>query len=601
MFSRVARKVSPVASRFYSTQPAAGSKGKAFLYASLLTGGILAGSYLYTSKKPETVTKVEKMQIEQALNPEKFVPFELAEVEKVSDNTRIFRFKLEEGQQLGMTVASCLLTLKPAEKEGEKDVVRPYTPITDEETTGHFDLLIKEYPTGVMSKHITSLKPGDKLMVKGPIPKYKYAENTKKEIGMIAGGTGITPMLQVIHKVLKNPSDSTKVSLLFANVSEKDILLKSHLDALASAHPDRFKVQYIIDKPVPGWKGETGYVTADMAQKYMPDVSMGDDCVVFVCGPPGMMKSVSGSKKSPTDQGPLVGILKELGYTENYLQRCTVLLNSSGRRRYLNVGGRIVANALNPEKFVPFEVSKVERVSDNTKVIRFKLQEGQRLGLPVCSSLYTLKPAEKQGEKDVTKPYTPITDEETTGHFDLLIKEYPTGVMSKHITSLKPGDKLMVKGPILKYKYAENTKKEIGMIAGGTGITPMLQVIHKVLKNPSDSTKLSLLFANVSEKDILLKSHLDALASAHPDRFKVQYVIDKPAPGWKGETGYVTADMAQKYMPDVSMGDDCVVFVCGPPGMMKSVSGPKRSRTDQGPLVGILKELGYTESNVCKF
>ena len=37
-------------------------------------------------------------------------------------------------------------------------------------------------------------------------------------------------------------------------------------------------------------------------------------------------------------------------------------------------------------------------------------------------------------------------------------------------------------------------------MAGGTGITPMLQVIDAVLDNKADKTKLSLVFANTTEK-----------------------------------------------------------------------------------------------------
>ena len=40
------------------------------------------------------------------------------------------------------------------------------------------------------------------------------------------------------------------------------------------------------------------------------------------------------------------------------------------------------------------------------------------------------------------------------------------------------------------------------MIAGGTGITPMYQIIKSSLKDPQDDTKLSLIYANVNEEDI---------------------------------------------------------------------------------------------------
>lgn len=40
------------------------------------------------------------------------------------------------------------------------------------------------------------------------------------------------------------------------------------------------------------------------------------------------------------------------------------------------------------------------------------------------------------------------------------------------------------------------------MIAGGTGITPMYQIIKSSLKNPNDKTELALVYANVDELDI---------------------------------------------------------------------------------------------------
>ena len=73
-----------------------------------------------------------------------------------------------------------------------------------------------------------------------------------------------------------------------------------------------------------------------------------------------------------------------------------------------------------------------------------------------------------------------------------------------------------------------HTARHISMIAGGTGITPMYQVIQAVLKKAEDATQLSLLYANVSPDDILLREELDALVAAHPN-FKVWYTG-----GWAG-------------------------------------------------------------------
>lgn len=58
-------------------------------------------------------------------------------------------------------------------------------------------------------------------------------------------------MLQVIQAILKNPADRTQVSLIFANVAEDDILVRSTLEDLAAKNPDRFKLHYTLDKVTP--------------------------------------------------------------------------------------------------------------------------------------------------------------------------------------------------------------------------------------------------------------------------------------------------------------------------------------------------------------
>lgn len=66
---------------------------------------------------------------------------------------------------------------------------------------------------------------------------------------------------------------------------------------------------------------------------------------------------------------------------------------------------------------------------------------------------------------------------------------------------------------------------------GGTGITPMLQLITAVFRDPEDQTCLSLLFANQSEDDILVREELEAVQQQHPDRFKLWYTVDRPTEG----------------------------------------------------------------------
>jgi len=113
---------------------------------------------------------------------------------------------------------------------------------------------------------------------------------------MIAGGTGITPMLQIIRAIVRGRAagDKTEVDLIFANVNREDILLKEDLDALAKEDP-HFRVYYVLNNPPEGWNGGIGFVTAEMIKEHLPGPAK--DIKILVCGPPPM---VSAMKKAVT-------------------------------------------------------------------------------------------------------------------------------------------------------------------------------------------------------------------------------------------------------------------------------------------------------------
>ena len=77
----------------------------------------------------------------------------------------------------------------------------------------------------------------------------------------------------------------------------------------------------------------------------------------------------------------------------------------------------------------------------------------------------------------------------------------------------------------------ERLKSLTGSIFSGTGITPMLQLVRQVIRDPKDKTQLALLFANQSEDDILLRQELEQVQKDHPDRFKLWFTVDRPTEG----------------------------------------------------------------------
>jgi len=235
--------------------------------------------------KPSPPKKIR----EPALNSKEYRKFKLHERHEINHNTRRFRFALPNPDDvLGLPIGQHLSV--KAIVDG-KEIYRSYTPVSSDDELGYFDLLIKVYEKGAMSQYIDKLKVGDDLEVRGPKGLFVYKPNMVKEIGMIAGGTGVTPMLQVIRAILKDPQDVTRVHFIFANVTEPDILLKEELDGLASKY-NNFKVYYVLNVPPEGWTGGVGFVSQEMIEKNFPAPAA--DVKVVMCGPPQMNKAMLG-------------------------------------------------------------------------------------------------------------------------------------------------------------------------------------------------------------------------------------------------------------------------------------------------------------------
>ncbi|KAG5718591.1 NADH-cytochrome b5 reductase 1 [Termitomyces sp. T112] len=246
--------------------------------AFLFTAAIVAATAFYA--------KVLHTGRAKPLSPTVWQEYPLEKKIVVSHNTAIYRFTLPHKQDvLGLPVGQHISI--SAEING-KDVVRSYTPISNDDDRGFFDLLIKSYEKGNVSRHFAQLKLGDKIRVKGPKGNFQYSPGVADHISMIAGGTGITPMIQIIRAALRNPFDKTTVTLIYANVNEDDILLRDDLEELLDVHDAKFKIFYVLNNPPPGWKGGVGFVTKDHIKEHLPNPAT-TNSKLLICGPPPMV------------------------------------------------------------------------------------------------------------------------------------------------------------------------------------------------------------------------------------------------------------------------------------------------------------------------
>ena len=244
------------------------------------------------------------------LHPKQYVTLPLEKRIELSHDTRLFRFSLPSKEhELGLPIGQHLFIR--ADIDGKK-VMRAYTPL--DSGKGYVDFVIKVYFAGVhprfpeggkLTQHLDKMQLGEKITVRGPMgefifnvnvgvprPLMTFTHTVKDEqigfntIGFIAGGSGITPVLQTARALLTDTTNPTRIFILYANRTDNDILCGDILKQIDEL--DNVDVWYTLDQPPEGWKYSSGFIDEAMCRDHLPTPS--DSTFIFCCGPPPMIE-----------------------------------------------------------------------------------------------------------------------------------------------------------------------------------------------------------------------------------------------------------------------------------------------------------------------
>jgi ferredoxin-NADP reductase len=151
------------------------------------------------------------------------------------------------------------------------------------------------------------------------------------------------------------------------------------------------------------------------------------------------------------------------------------------------------------------------------------------------------------------RPYTPISCNGKTIEF--FIKKYEKGVMSSYLASLNVGDQVQCCGPFGSYEIQDHS--QVLMIAGGTGITPMLSILRYSLETLQLQTKFHLVLYN---KEWILENELAALRQQFGDQFECDFVKDSNAYNLDPVLQYHSSGKHKQH----HTGSNSTVLLCGP-------------------------------------
>ena len=305
------------------------------------------------------------------------------------------------------------------------------------------------------------------------------------------------------------------------------------------------------------WPERTGLSTLSMAIDAVSSFWKG---VMLSSAASGVVLCIVGSE-----------ISKSLDMTEGLRRYPPVTKPTKALRGPLDRASRRI-NALDPVQFRSFVLTERTQLTSNTYRLILQVHDAQSESLSCIPAGQHVQIRAEMENAPVLRSYTPTGMDSKTGRMELTVKVYPGGKMGNHLLRLPTGALVDVRGPIGHFKgYHRFLCSHVAMIAGGTGITPMWQIIRAICQDLADDTCVTLLYANQTQADILLRDEIDALAARFPHKLKVHYFVSADQdPSWTGERGRITATRLAQLLPAVT--GTSKYLVCGPDPMVLQVT-----------------------------
>jgi ring-1,2-phenylacetyl-CoA epoxidase subunit PaaE len=173
---------------------------------------------------------------------------------------------------------------------------RAYSASGDCREREHVRVTIKRVAGGRASNWLVDhARAGMRLSVLGPSGEFGVASKPELEprkLVMIAGGSGITPMMAIL-RTLPATEPNAEIVLIYGNRREVDIVFQAELSRLASELGERLRLVHALEQAPEGWTGCVGRLDRASLQAILDDLALTDEArrEFLLCGPSAMMEA----------------------------------------------------------------------------------------------------------------------------------------------------------------------------------------------------------------------------------------------------------------------------------------------------------------------
>lgn len=220
--------------------------------------------------------------------------------------------------------------------------------------------------------------------------------------------------------------------------------------------------------------------------------------------------------------------------------------------------------------FLPLKVREVFRETSDTVTLYFEQPEPY---LEYKPGQFLTLVMEFDG-KEQRRSYSLCTSPFVDPFPGISVKRVPEGLFSNFLNEkVFPGKTLNVVKPMGNFttEFHSKNRRHFFLIAGGSGITPIMGILKSVLVNEPQSI-ITLIYCSRNEEQIIFNKQLELLQLANPDRLTVIHNLSQPSENWKGLKGRLSPIVLKELFAKAEYEPryEEIYFMCGPEGIMET-------------------------------
>lgn len=212
-------------------------------------------------------------------------------------------------------------------------------------------------------------------------------------------------------------------------------------------------------------------------------------------------------------------------------------------------------------------ILKISEINDETPTVKsFKVGLPENTDIDFYPGQFFMVSFPNDAEIKTARAYSIASSPEEKSHLEIALNK--VGPFTAKLFTLKNGDLLKFKGPYGKFYFSEEIKKDLVLIAGGTGITPLIGIMRYCTGKNTDN-KIKFFYSVRTPDEIIYHNEIKRIKNQNRNfEYFITITRAEDHHAWEGRKGRIELELLKENIGDAGNN---IYFLCGPKEFVDSI------------------------------